>query len=119
MLLHFVAGDAGVEVVVVGDSDFLVSCQGGFGDEVVEGAVALLDPAGCLGKADAVHLEEFLQGFVIGVEFGVVEAAELVGPHDLFDFVCETLADEGDLNSFGGGGDFDGVALFELAMALR
>ena len=60
MSLHFVSGDAGVEVVVVIDSDLLVSCQGGFGGEVSERAMALLDPAGSLSKADAIDLEESL-----------------------------------------------------------
>lgn len=52
--LDFPAGDARREVVDVGDADALVFREGGFGEEVGECAVALVDPLRGLRGADAV-----------------------------------------------------------------
>ena len=58
--VHFGAGDARLEVFVVGDADFLVFGEVGFFEEVGEGSVALVDPLGCLLGTDAVDSDEFL-----------------------------------------------------------
>ena len=66
--------------------------------------MALADPFGGLGEADAVDVEEFLEDFVGGFEASVVETAESVCPDYLFDLECEAFADEGDCGCFFLGG---------------
>lgn len=96
MALHFLARDAGGEVVDVFDAYFLVSGEGGFGCEIGEGTVALVDPLGGLGVADAVDLEEELESGVGIVEGRVLETAEAVCEYDFFDFGGEAFSDRGD-----------------------
>lgn len=111
VLLDFLAGDTGGEVFDVVDANFLVFGQGDFGAEVLEGAVALVDPLGGLGGADAVDGEEELKGDVAGVEVCVFEAAEAVREGDFFDLGGEAGADVGDGEGGFFGGDFLGLGL--------
>ena len=105
--VDFRARDARQEVAVVGDADFLVFGQGRALRQVGEGAVSLVDPGGGLRHADAVDLEEELQGEVARFEGCVVEAAEAVGPDDFFDLLREPGADGGDRDCFFLGHDFE------------
>lgn len=94
------------EIFNVFDANLLVCGERGFCEEVVEGAVALVDPQAGLGVADAVDFEEELESGVCAVEVCVFQAAEAVGEDDFFDFDGKTRADEGDGESFFFGGDF-------------
>ncbi|KAI4219212.1 MAG: hypothetical protein L6R36_008485, partial [Xanthoria steineri] len=106
VVFDFVSRNTSVKIVNVFDADFLVRRERGFCKEVVEGAVALIDPQAGLGVADAVYFEEELESEVCAVEIRVLKAAEMVGEDDFFNFAGKTGADEGDGESFFFGGDF-------------
>ena len=112
VVFDFVSRNTSGEIVDVFDADFLVRRERGLCEEVVEGAVALVDPQAGLGVADAVNLEEELESDVCAVEIRVFETAETVGEDDFFNLAGKTGADEGDGESFFFGGDFT-CSLFE------
>lgn len=63
--------DPGLEIVVVFNADQLVFAKVGFADEIAQGAMALVDPLGCLSEAYSVYFQKPLQGQVIRFETGV------------------------------------------------
>lgn len=106
VVFDFVSRNTSGEIVDVFDADFLVRRERGLCEEVVEGAVALVDPQAGLRMADAVNFEEELESDVCAVEIRVFETAETVGEDDFFNLAGKTGADEGDGESFFFGGDF-------------
>ena len=106
VVFDFISRNTSGKIVDVFDADFLVRRECGLCEEVVEGAVALIDPQAGLRVADAVNFEEELESDVCAVKIRVFETAETVGEDDFFDFDGKTGADEGDGESFLFGGDF-------------
>ena len=85
---HLLAGNADLEIIEMLNTDLLVLGQLHLVKKVVDTAVTLLNPLRSLRIANAIDLEEFLEHFVVGVKFSVVQPAKTIGPDNLFDLLC-------------------------------
>ena len=88
VLIHLLTRNTTLEVFEMLNTNPLVFGQSDLAKEVINIAVALLNPSISLYVSNTVNLEEPLKDLVVGVLFGVVQTTEAIGTDDLFDFVC-------------------------------